>query len=63
MRMPQKGYNVFPMDYTNCKLKGESHSIEEIATDCPFKREASKPIYNWVASDPVKKLEVHILNL
>lgn len=39
--------------HTSCKLQGESHNIGDIASDCPFKREAPKPIYNWVASAPV----------
>lgn len=48
--------NYIEWDYMgkhiSCKKQGESDNIESLAYGCKFKKQAPKPIYNWVLESP-----------
>lgn len=48
--------NYIEWDYMgkhiSCKEQGESDNIESLAYGCKFKKQAPKPIYNWVLESP-----------
>ena len=40
-------------DCVSCKIVGQSYNIDTIAERCLFKKNAKKPVYNWVVADPI----------